>query len=55
MEEILLFNMFFPVVDTSLSCEDIAGQSCAMLPRWWFFCILYFHQAARSTFQTCIL
>jgi len=34
MEEILLFNMFFPVVDTSLSCEDIAGQSCAMLPRW---------------------
>jgi len=28
---------FFPVVDTCLSCEDIAWQSCAMVPRWRFF------------------
>jgi len=26
----------FPIIDrlTCLSCEDIAGQSCAMVPRW---------------------
>jgi len=28
---------FFPIVDTCLSCKDIARQSCAMVPRWWFF------------------
>ena len=27
---------FFPIVDTCLSCEDIAQQSCGMVPRWWF-------------------
>jgi len=25
---------FFPIVDTCLTCEDIARQSCAMVPRW---------------------
>jgi len=28
---------FFPIVDTYLKCEDIARQSCAMVPRWRFF------------------
>ena len=28
---------FFPIVDTCLSSEDIARQSCAMVPKWWFF------------------
>jgi len=28
---------FFPIVDTCLSCKDIAQQSCAMVPRWRFF------------------
>jgi len=28
---------FFQIVDTCLSCEDIARQSCAMVPRWRFF------------------
>jgi len=28
---------FFPIVDTCLSCEDIAWQSCAMVLRWQFF------------------
>jgi len=28
---------FFPIVDTCLSCEDIARQSCAMVRRWRFF------------------
>ena len=27
---------FFPIVDTCLSCEDRARQSCAMVPRWRF-------------------
>ena len=28
---------FFSIVDTCLSCEDAARQSCAMMPRWWMF------------------
>ena len=36
VEEILLLNKFFSIVDTCLSCEDIARQSCAMVPRWRF-------------------
>jgi len=28
---------FFPIVDTSLSCEDSARQSCAMVRRWRLF------------------
>ena len=27
---------FFPIVDTCLSCEHIARQSCAMVRRWRF-------------------
>jgi len=38
VEEILLmFNNFFPIVDTCLSCKDIAWQSCAMVTRWRIF------------------
>jgi len=36
VEEILLLNNFFLIIDMCLSCEDIARQSCAMVPRWWF-------------------
>jgi len=49
---------FFPIVDTCLSCEDIAQQCFAMVPRWQIFgdfCVLHFQRAACSTFQTCIL
>ena len=28
---------FFPIVDTGLNCEDMARQSCAMVPRWRFW------------------
>jgi len=35
--EVLLFNKFFPIVDTCLSCKDSARQSCAMVRRWRFF------------------
>jgi len=34
VEEILLLNQFFPIVDMCLICEDIARQSCPMVPRW---------------------
>ena len=37
VEERLLLNKFFPTVDTCLSCEDIAQQSCGMVPRWRLF------------------
>jgi len=37
VEEILLLNKFFPIVNTCLSCEDIDRQSCGMMPRWRFF------------------
>jgi len=37
VEQILLLNKFFPIVDTCLSCEDIARQICGMVPRWPFF------------------
>jgi len=37
VEEILLLNNFFPIVDTCLSCEDRAQQSCAMVCSWRFF------------------
>jgi len=30
-------TIFFPIVDTLLSCEDIARQSYAMVPRWQIF------------------
>ena len=50
---------FFPTVDTALfHCEEIAQQSCAMVPRWQFlaiFCVLNCQRAACSKFQTCIL
>ena len=36
VEDILLLNKFFPIVDKCLSCEDIARQTCAMVPRWLF-------------------
>jgi len=29
-------TIFFPIVDTCLTCEYIYRQSCAMVPRWWF-------------------
>jgi len=34
VEDILVFNKFFPIVDSCLSCEDTARQSCAIVRRW---------------------
>jgi len=36
VEDILLLNKIFSIVDTCLSCEYIARQSCEMVPRWRF-------------------
>jgi len=33
----MLFNRFFSVIGTCLSCEDIARLSCVMVPRWRIF------------------
>jgi len=37
VEETLLFKNLLPIVDMCLSCEDIARQTCAMVPRWRIF------------------
>ena len=37
MGETSLFNRVFLIVDMCLSWEDIAPQSCAMVPRWPIF------------------
>ena len=39
MEKVLLFNKFFQIVNTCLSCEDIAQQSCdgAQMANFWRF------------------
>ena len=37
LEDILLLHNFFPIVDTCLSYENIARQSCAMVCRWPFW------------------
>jgi len=42
LEEVSMFNKYFPIVDICLSCEDTARQSCAIVHRWRFFCVLYF-------------
>ena len=58
VEDIMLLNNFFPIVDKCLSCEDIADKVVGWCPDGDFlrhFCILYFQRATCSTFQTCIL
>ena len=37
--DVCCLTIFFPIVDTCLSCEDIARQICAMVLRWriWRF------------------
>jgi len=49
--EALLFNKFFPVVDTCVSCEDMARQSCVMVPRWRFFASCIFREPCAAHFR----
>jgi len=51
VEEVLLFNMFFPIVDTGLSSEDIARQSCAMVPKWRFFAYCISNEPCAAHFR----
>ena len=51
VQEILLLNKFFPIVDTCLSCEDIARQSCGVVPRWRFFASFLRHVFSVSHVQ----
>jgi len=44
VEEVLLFNKFFSDCRHILSCEDIARQSCAMVPRWRLFASCIFSE-----------
>jgi len=37
VEKVLQCNNFFPIVDSFLISEDVARQSCAMVPTWRFF------------------
>ena len=50
--DIAVEQVFFPIVDTCLTCEDIARQSCAICPDGKF---LAFLGVLHCTFQTCIL
>ena len=44
VDEVLLFNNFFPIVDAYLSCGDMARQICAMVLRWRFFASCIFSE-----------
>jgi len=58
VEDILLLNEVFPIIDMCLSCEDRARQSCAMMPRWRFLATILrpvFSASRAQHFQTCIL
>jgi len=40
VEEVSMFDKFFLIVDTCLSCENTARQSCAMVrPVFWVSCV----------------
>jgi len=54
VEEILLLNKFFPLVDTCFSCENIARQSCAMVPRWRFFASCIFSKLRPAHFRPAL-
>jgi len=51
VEEILLLNNFLPIVDTCLSCGDVARQSCATVPRWRFFASCIFSEPHAAHFR----
>ena len=44
-------SKFFPIVDTCLSCEDTARQSCAMVPKWRFFASCIFSEQRTAHFR----
>ena len=55
VEEILLLNKFFPIVNTCLSCANIARQSCGMVPRWRFLFIGKLYEVGKAFIELEIL
>ena len=55
VEEVLMFKKFFPVVNTCLSSEDIARQSCVMVPKWRFFASSIFSEQHAAHFGHAFL
>ena len=51
VEEILLLNNFFPIVDMCFICEDIDRQSCTMVPRCRFFVSCIFSEQRAAHFR----
>jgi len=52
VEEVLLFNKFFSDCRyVYLHCEDIARQSCAMVPRWQFLASCFFSEPTAARFR----
>jgi len=51
VEEVLLFNKFFPIVDTFLSSEDIARQCCAMVSKWRFLRPVFYSEPRAAHFR----
>jgi len=47
VKEVFLLNKFFPIVDVCLSSEDIAQQSCTMVPKCRFFVSCIFSEPVR--------
>jgi len=41
----------FPIVDTCLSCEDVARQTCAMVHRWRIFAFCTFSEPCAERFR----
>jgi len=51
VEEVLLFNKFFPIVDTCPSSEDIARQNCGMVAKRRFFASCIFSEPRAAHFK----
>jgi len=39
--DICCLTIFFPIIDTCLSCDDSARQRGATVSRWRFFCVIF--------------
>ena len=53
VEEVLLLGnkVFFPIVDTCLSYDHIARQSCVMVRKWRFFASCVFSELRAAHFR----
>jgi len=49
--DIAAYQDFFPIVDTCLSCKDIARQRCVMVLRWRFFASCIFSEPRAARFR----